>query len=145
MTKRMKNLIIGLGMFLLVWACWTGVSRWAVGRLYDAVIVSVDDFADEFYALYNNQEYSHIYNVMTSQEYRNIVSYDEFNNTLLEVRNGVGKYKDREIYSWRIRKEGKETYFYIEYDVTYERGTTNENFFLKENEDSWIILVYEFE
>jgi len=90
-----------------------------------------------------------ICNNLTDQVYRNTHGFDDLFSLLLEVQRGVGKYKERDMYSWRYSWKGmkqKEIYFYIEYDVTYEKGTTNENFLLKKNaSDSWLLASYEFE
>ena len=143
MTKKNKIIFV-LGLFLFIVAGWT-VFKWWAFRLYDEVSPAVESFADEFYARYNNQDYAYIYNNLTDQEYRETHGFDDLNVLLLEVQRGAGKYKERELYSWRFHWEGKETYFYVEYDVTYEKGTTNENFLLKKENDSWLIDSYEFE
>lgn len=144
MTKASK-IIIGMGLsFLLIWACWA-IFNWWPFSLYKRTSPSVESFTDEFYARYNNRDYSYIYHNLTDQEYRDTHGLDDLYSLLSEVQRGVGNYKEREMYSWRFHWKAKETYFYIEYDVTYERGTTNENFLLKKKNGSWLIASYEFE
>lgn len=141
--KNQERILTVLGTVLLLGLAWA-VFTWWVNRVYDDVSPSVEAFADQFYSHYNQRAYDTIYKQMTDPEFRESYGLDDFRLFLEEVQSGVGAYKDREMYSWRIRWKRDGMYFYIEYDVTYENGTTNENFLLKKKEGSWGIVWYEF-
>ncbi len=144
MTKT-KKIIIGLSISLLLLIIGWSAFNWGIHSAYDKISPSIESFADEFYARYNDQDYAHIYSNLTNQNYKDVNGFDDLFSLLLEAQQGVGQYQEREMYSWRYRWEGEDTYFYIEYDVTYEHGTTNENFLLKKENGSWLIESYEFE
>ena len=108
----------------------------------------IKDFSFDFFQHYNNRDFRHIYDELTSGEFKEKYTFNEFSNGMNNIYNALGKTKSIKLYSYDFKsrqsyiKDKEEAHIILGYLTRNEKKDSLQEFTLNKEKNRWVLVTY---